>query len=399
MKKQRAVWLFGGGPMQKIAAKKIKERGFKLIITDMDPKCVCASFADEFVSLNTFDIPGNLKASDALKKKYDIKGILGIAVDCHETVAVVARHLRLPGIDPKISKICRYKIEARKVLARAGIPQPAFRHVRTLAELKLAVKEIGLPAAIKATNNSGSRGFGAIHKISDATEELLNEALNSGTTGYAIVEQLLIPVENEIAEQSVETLWYDGKMYWLNWVDRLFRKDFKQFNDLESIGKKFYGGIGWGVEIGHINPAIHSDALKKEVSDMIYKAGKAIGMHKQRGGHILKADLMLTEKGPYILELTPRLSGGWDSSMSTPMRGADFVGGMISMAFGEPLTLDLWHKYFEYGSPNTFVAVLTSIEKNAKNCIGRKFAVGSGYDRGEALHNAYYQLSKEKFLH
>lgn len=385
--------------MQRVAAKKIKERGFKLIVTDMDPKCVCATFADEFVPLNTFDIPGNLKAADALRRKYDIKGVLGIAVDCHETVALVAKKLGLPGIDPRISKICRYKMETRRVLSNAGIPQPEFRIASTYNEFKKALKEVGLPAAIKATNNSGSRGFGAIKKMSDATKEIFDEAVKNGTTGYAIVEELLIPIDGGVAEQSVETLWYDGKMYWLNWVDRLFRKDFERFSNLKSIGKKLYGGIGWGVEIGHINPAIHDDGIREMVSDMIYKAGLAIGMHKQKGGHILKADIMLTPKGPYILELTPRLSGGWDSSKSTPLRGADFIGGMISMALGEPLSLDSWHKYFQYKNPTKFSAVLASVEKNAKNCIGRKFSAGYGFSREEALMDAYSQLSKNKYLH
>ncbi len=399
MKKKKAMWLFGGGPMQKLAAEKIKIRGFRLIITDMDPECVCAAIADEFVPLNTFDIPGNLKAADALNKKYDIKGVLGIAVDCHETVAVVAKRLGLPGIDPKISKICRYKMETRKVLSRAGIPQPEFRTVRTLEELKRAIREIGLPVALKATNNSGSRGFAAISKLSEATEELLEEALANGTTGQAIVEQLLIPVDGEIAEQSVETLWYDGKMYWLNWVDRLFRKDLGKFKNMRAIGKKLYHGIGWGVEIGHINPAIHDVGLKKEVAEMIYRSGKAIGMHKQKGGHILKADVMLTETGPYILELTPRLSGGWDSSHTTPARSGDFVGGMISMALGESLTIEAWNRYFAYGNPNLFASILTSIKKNAKNCIGRKFPkAGLGFSREESLADAYENLVKRDYL-
>ena len=58
---------------------------------------------------------------------------------------------------------------------------------------------------------------------------MYERAREAGTTGLVIVEELLHPVETEIAEQSVETLWYNGTMYWLNWVDRLFRKDFLRF--------------------------------------------------------------------------------------------------------------------------------------------------------------------------
>ena len=48
-----------------------------------------------------------------------------------------------------------------------------------------------------------------------------------------------------------------------------------------------------------------------------------------------------------IIELTPRLSGGWDSSGTTLARGADFQAGIIRLALGDALDLDLWRKYFE----------------------------------------------------
>jgi hypothetical protein len=159
-----------------------------------------------------------------------------------------------------------------------------------------------------------------------------------------VVEEMLEPLEDEISEQSVETLWYNGKMYWLNWVDRLFRKDFLLFDSLKT---GIYENVSWGVELGHINPALHREEIKEMVRDLIHRAGLAIGMKKEKGGHILKADVMLTAEGPYILELTPRLSGGWDSSASTPVRGANFVGGAIGMALGEGL-LSNHYCYFQY---------------------------------------------------
>ena len=397
-KKEKAIWFFAGGGMHEAAVKNILERGYKLILTDMNPKCLCAKYADEFILLDTFDIKGNLAAAKEMKNKYDIRAVVTVASDCHETVACVSRYLGLPGISPELAHVCRYKPEMRDVLEKAGIPQPKFKRVKNLQEAKAALKAIGLPAALKATNNSGSRGFSEIKTAKDLTQEKLNEAIKNGTTGYAIIETLLLPIENEIAEQSVETLWYDGKMYWLNWVDRIFRKDFLKFKNLEKIGKKMYSTIGWGVEIGHINPAIHNLETKEAVREMIYKAGLAIGMGKQKGGHILKADIILTQKGPYILELTPRLSGGWDSSRTTILRGANFIEGAISLALGEDLNLELWRKYFQYYNPNLFASVLTEIEMDAKDCIGRKFAVGTDFDIEKSLEKAYEALVKKDYL-
>lgn len=383
--------------MQRIAAEKIKERGFALILTDGSAECVLRPMADEFLHINTFGIDENIAKADELRKRYDIRAVFTSGADCHETVARVARHLGLSGIDPEISHTCRYKYETRDILTKAGVPQPKFIVAKTHVEALKAIKEIGLPAALKSPNNSGSRGFSRIDSEKDLTPEAFEHAVKNGTTGSVIIEELLIPVSEEIAEQSAETLWYDGKMTWLNWVDRLFRKDFDLFPGLWSEEENPYKNISWAVELAHINPAVHAPSVRQAAEDMIRKAGIALGMDKQKGGHILKADLMLTPDGPRIIELTPRLSGGWDSSWSTPRRGADFVGGMIGFALGEKLTPEYMDKYFKYHDESLFASMLAQVEMDAQDCIGRKFALGSSYDRTESLRQAYESLIAGRF--
>ncbi len=395
--KIKAVWLFAGGDMQEIAARKIAEAGFDLILTDMDSECACKKYAKEFVCLNTFDIKGNLEAAKNLREKYDIKATFTCGTDCHQVVAETARFLGLHGASPKISENCRYKYKTREILSKAGLYQPKFKKVSTFDEAKKAVEEIGLPCVLKATDNSGSRGLVDVNRTEDLTEESFNRALNASVTGtgFVVVEERLQPVENEIAEQSSETLWYNGKMYWLNWVDRLFRKDLFLFPKIKT---DIYSDIPWGVEIGHINPAVHSEETANRVKEMVKKAGIALGIDKEKGGHILKADIMLTKKGPCILEPTLRLSGGWDSSYTSPVRGADFTGGALKMAMGENLTDELFKKYFKYKNPEIFSSMLAKIPKDPKDCIGRKFAHGQSADREESLLKAYENLQAENFI-
>lgn len=397
-KKREAVWLFAGGPMQRLAAKKIKDRGYALILTDGSAECVLRSEADEFVHVNTFGIDENIAKADELKEKYDIRAVFTSAADCHETVARVARHLGLPGIDPEISHICRYKYETRALLTKAGIPQPKFRVVKTHTEALQALRDIGMPAALKPPNNSGSRGFSRIESEASFTKEVFERAMKNGTTGSVIIEELLIPVLGEIAEQSAETLWYDGKMTWLNWVDRLFRKDFDLFPGLWNKGDNPYKDTSWAVELAHINPAVHKPEVRQAAEDMIRQAGIALGMDKQKGGHLLKADLMLTSAGPRIIELTPRLSGGWDSSWSTPRRGADFVGGMLGFALGEKLTPEYMDRYFKYQDEALYASMLAEVETDALDCIGRHFALGAAYDRLDSLREADKALRANKFM-
>jgi len=395
LKKPEAIWLITGGAMQRVAAEKIKKRGYVLIISDGSAECALHSIADEFLHIDIFDIQGNIAMADELKERYDIRAVFTTASDCHETVAHAARHLGLHGIDPAISRLCRYKHEARELFTKEGIPQPKSTTVTSFNEAQKIIKEFGLPVCFKSTNNAGSRGFTAMRTEEEITEKAFQNALASGTTNLVIVEELLEAVEDEIAEQSVETLWYDGRMYWLNWVDRMFRQDMELFPEFDA---SVYKKLPWAVEIGHLNPAVHSIDTTAAVQKMVEQAGRALGVHTQKGGHIMKYDIMLTSAGPYIIEVTPRLSGGWDSSGSTPMRGADFVDGAIEMALGTKITAEVFYKYFAYKYPQIYVAMLSEIPKNAQDCIGRRFAFDRGLNPHEAVANAYKKVIKKQFV-
>ncbi|MBT0663923.1 hypothetical protein KI809_06365 [Geobacter pelophilus] len=396
MNRDKAIWLFAGGQMQEPAAKKIKSLGYRLIITDRSPDCHCARFADEVVALDTFDISGNLQAAPGLARKFRIEAVLTAAADCHETVAIVGSSLQLNALSPEIANVCRYKQKTRAILAEAGLPQPASAVASNLDAARQLLHSFGGSGVLKATNNSGSRGFAVVKDPDEVTAELFDASLAAGTSGLVIVEEKLEPVKNEIAEQSLETVWYDGKMYFLNWVDRLFRNDFSRFSCLHEEG--LYDDTSWAVEIGHLNPALHDYETLQQVVKMVYQAGLAIGMHTQRGGHILKADIMLTERGPYIIELTPRLSGGWDSSASTPTRGADFIGGAIMLALGKQLDLEMWHDFFAYKNSSLFAAVLALINPGAVDCIGRKFSIGTGFQQETALASAMTNLKERHYV-
>jgi len=392
--RKKAVWLFSGGAMQEIMCKRIAERGMRTIITDRYSDCVCAKYADEIVEIDTFDAKRNVEKAKELSKKYDILAAITTGADCHQTVARVAQSLGLHRIDPNIADICRYKHLTRDILSKSGIRQPRFKLVESRDDALIFLQRIGTDVVIKATDNSGSRGFCAVRHPDELTNEVFEIARESGSTGQVLMEEMLEPADGTISEQSVETVWYNGKMYWLNWVDRMFGKD---CDDIKAFRMAEYDGIAKGVEIGHVNPAMQPNLTKDKVKKLIFRAGIAIGMGTQKGGHILKADIMLTDDGPVIIELTPRLSGGWDSSGTTPARGGDFVGGALGMALCEKFNVDFWNRYFTFDYPECVAAIVTSIAPGARNCIGRRFTMGVGFDRDSAIEEAVNKLKKGEF--
>lgn len=384
-----AIWLISGGPMQALAAKEIKNQGYALIISDKNPQAICRELADHFVTVDTFDIEGHLLAAEKLNSDFNIKAVLTVAADCHLTVACTGQYLGVHHLSPEISRNCRNKLETRKILRQAGLTQPAFYAASDYDQaLDILSQHPDLPFVIKATDNSGSRGFSTIPLGHTLSKKQFECAIESGTTGLVILEEALQNNPNEISEASVETLWIDGKMHWLNWVDRIFSRDLKFFP-----GVILENRVGAGVELGHINPASHTLALQAQIKDQIEQAGQALGMHHQSGGHILKADIFFSTTGPIILELTPRLSGGWDSSASSPARGANVVAGAIKLALGEPVTPSDWKKLFTFNE-NTAV-VMSQIQAGAEDCIGRKFALAQGLDSTTQLINQAVNKLKE----
>jgi biotin carboxylase len=391
--KRHAIWLISGGPMQLRAAQEIKRRGYALILSDRDPEAVCRRFSDAFVELDTFDVPGHLAATRELAACYAIKAVLTVAADCHYTVACTAQQLKLPHLSPEISLACRNKVVTRQLLTAGGLLQPDCHTAANYDEaLNILAAYPEKSFVIKATDNSGSRGFSTIAPGQHLSLARFEHAKQAGTTGLVIIEEQLEANSDEISEASVETIWQDGKMHWLNWVDRIFPRDLRFFPGVQTVPE-----VGAGVELGHVNPAQHAGTIQKQVHRDIESAGKLLGMDRQAGGHVLKADIFFSPRGPVILELTPRISGGWDSSASSPARGADLVGGVIDLALGRHLDPADWKKYFTFDTSR--VVVMSRTQAGAEDCIGRKFALAQGYvPAAELINQALQKLDKGDYL-
>jgi len=75
-----------------------------------------------------------------------------------------------------------------------------------------------------------------------------------------------------------------------NWVDRLFRKDFDSVAHPWNAADDPYRDISWAIELGHLILP-NMDCRCGRSRGLVRRAGEAIGMGSQKGGHILKADI------------------------------------------------------------------------------------------------------------
>ena len=164
--KNKFFWVIGGGLLQIPLIEEIKKLGYKVIVSDKTRNCVCSKKADVFFEVDIYDVPKHLEiAREFEKSKGKIDGVLAAGIDAPETMAVLAKELGLPTVDPEIAHIVNNKDKFRNALKKLNYPVPKFNVISktNLKDLKKIIKEIGFPLIIKSSNSSGSRGARIFH--------------------------------------------------------------------------------------------------------------------------------------------------------------------------------------------------------------------------------------------
>ena len=183
-----------------------------------------------------------------------------------------------------------------------------------------------------------------------------------------IIEEKLFPKKNTLSEMSAETIWQDGKIIYFNCVDRIFPRDNMGYKNLP---KSLYISYKAGYEIGHINPSLKPKKEILKIKKIMLKLGNLLGYNKMKKCHVLKADIFFSENGPIILEMTPRLSGGYDSTGSAIVRGFKLSEAMIKISKGERFKKNELKYYFK--NNNKTVLVISKYINNK-----RLFYIASG---------------------
>jgi biotin carboxylase len=320
---QKTVLLVGAGLLQVPAIDVIHELGFRVCATDRDPAAAAFGMCEETVVLDTKDVAGHVALARRLADRGDLAAVFTEGADVEVTVAEAAAAVGLPGCNPRAAAICANKAEFRRVSDAAGLPGPRFKEVQTLQEARLALRDVGLPAIVKALDNSASRGATKI-ATEDELPAAFDEAMRWGGTGTALVEECLTG-----PEQSVETIvGRDGRQWRCNVVDRPFAFD------------------PYPIELGHDNPTVFDDARQEALYELVEASTHAIGIDLGAA----KADTMWTERGPVVLEMTARLSGGFHAQYTSPLAyGTNDIKACLDLALGRPLDpVDVtprWHRH------------------------------------------------------
>jgi phosphoribosylamine--glycine ligase len=213
------------------------------------------------------------------------------------------------------------KVFSKELCRRHGIPTAKSVVCSTRAEAEKALKEIGLPAVVKADGLAGGKGV-MILSTREEGDRVLNLFLEDKVFGTA-GERILVEEFLEGEEVSFLAL-CDGKAA----LPLPTAKDYKKI--FEGDRGPNTGGMG-----AH-SPAVILDAAAaaRVLKEIIYPALDGLAQEGREFRGVLYAGLMITAEGPRVLEFNARF-GDPETEAILPRLQGDLAAVLEACARGD----------------------------------------------------------------
>jgi len=311
----KTLLIVSGGIEAADAAKRAKEMGLYVVVSDRDPEAPGFAFADSCIIADVYGAAETASAAERFNRKIrKIDGVICVAADAPVTTATVAARLGLPGISVETAELACDKLAMKRRFAERGVNVPWFAEVSTVHELQRIAIERGNNLVIKPVDSRGSRGVQRIAQVSDLAKAY-ELARNHSPTQRVMVEEYL-----DGPQVSTESVVVDGRCYTPGFSDR-------NYEYLDTYAPFF-------IENGGDLPSHLPQDIQSKVKDLVATAAQALGVTSGT----VKGDIVVHKGEPYVIELAARLSGGFFCTREIPLNtGVDFIGCAIKVALGEPV--------------------------------------------------------------
>ncbi|HJT27207.1 MAG TPA: ATP-grasp domain-containing protein [Pyrinomonadaceae bacterium] len=268
----------------------------------------------EVFQVNTQDEAAILSACRRLSSERGIAGVTSSSEYFVAAAAKIAGQLGLPAPESEAIASCRDKHSQRVRLAAERIDSPSFRLATSADEAVTAAEEIGFPVVLKPVYGSGSIGVKLCENaaaVKAHAGELLSQRENE--RGQPIPQRILVEELVMGQEYSVET-----------------------FN-MVAIGvtRKYLGSLPAFVEVGHDYPAVLNTELERSICQIALRALEALGL----GWGPAHVEIRVTEDGPKIIEVNPRLAGGFIPELVRLASGVDLIAATVRQVIGREPSL------------------------------------------------------------
>ncbi len=321
---QKTLLIVSGGVEAAEAAKRAKELGFYVVVSDINTEAPGFKYADSILIADVYGPTDTAAAAERYHNKIrKIDGAICVAADAPLTVAAVNERLGLKGITKRSAELACDKLAMKMRFAECGVPVPWFSAVNTPQELMRAMAERGPNLVIKPVDSRGSRGVQRLSHVPDLAKAF------AFARSYSPTQRVMVEAYLPGPQVSTESVVVEGVCYTPGFSDR-------NYEYLDKYAPYF-------IENGGDLPSFLPAEIQDRVKEVQGQAAAALGV--TRG--TVKGDIVVHEGQVYVIELAARLSGGFFCTREIPLNtGVDFVGCAMRVALGEtPTAEELTPKY------------------------------------------------------
>lgn len=244
-------------------------------------------------------------------------GVFSLGADNPPVISALAHRFGCPGLPLETALDCTLKDRRLAILRDAGLDLPRFASAESVEEALRAVAEVGLPAVIKPSDQTGSLGVMKVESP-EAVRARAAEALRLSPVGRIVVEEFLEGTEHTLAAFMV-----DGKLHRFGFADR-------EYGRKEEFAPYFFEG-------GDTLPSRLTAEQIEEVTDTVRRGARALRLDPA----VINTDILRTRDGRVVLlEITCRLTGARIATEVMRLAtGVDPLPNVVRLALGQPLEL------------------------------------------------------------
>jgi biotin carboxylase len=231
----------------------------------------------------------------------------------------VAARSGLRALNPRAAQTCHDKTALRQSLRDAGLPSPRFWLVDSPEAADRVAATVSYPCVVKPTSDSGSNGVRLVHDAADLQAHCRRLAAvvvndrGQAQPGWSLVEEFL-----DGPEFSVETITSaPGKTCVI------------------GITTKHVSDPPHFAELGHDFPSRISPQRHRQLEEAVVDALNAAG-YDFGPAH---TEVRLTDIGPVVVEINPRLAGGMIPELVRLAWGIDLLDVVLQTAAGRALSI------------------------------------------------------------
>jgi biotin carboxylase len=351
----KSIMILGASDSQIPFIEIAKNKGYKVIATDINANAIGLKYAD--IGLNIDMLDKEIILQEAIK--YNISGILTKTEPALRTISYVCDKLNLKGLSDTAAQASHNKLLLRQQMKDHGIAIPKLWSVSSIQRFDEIKDTIEYPVIIKPVDSASSKGVVRCENENDVKEHFDSTYKFSGV-GEVMIEEFL-----EGSEFSVETITQFGKIYFV------------------CITEKTTGGYPYNVETRHIIPANLTMEQEFLIKDVVKNTLSAINVDNA----VAHTEVMLTNRGAIVIETGARLGGDYiGTDLITLATGINMCENIINLAIGEPVRIE---KLFNRYSGVQFLTYL-----NYRNAYKKHTEIIN--DKNYIKHEYYEMENKDK---